>query len=200
MSVLTTDLPVSALKHETGRLFVRRRLTNFGLPLLVLVYLAYVFVAFDVAGLYQSASWKNGRTLVADSYSYKTHVTRDNRTADVSIAIEGERKGAYPEGHSPDWVTPGETTIIDLEDGHVVRFGPETVEYDIPGYGTVRATPSRSAGVRAELPAGEVPDWINMSKNRLAITTDAGRLTVTRNRSEVFRYFTGWELFLVHAG
>ena len=29
----------------------------------------------------------------------------------------------------------------------------------------------------------------------MAITTDAGRLTVTRNRAEVFRYFTGWELF-----
>jgi len=59
----------------------------------------------------------------------------------------------------------------------------------------VRATPSRSAGVQAELPAGEVPDWINVSKNRLAIKTEAGRLTVTRNRAEVFRYFTGWELF-----
>jgi len=34
-----------------------------------------------------------------------------------------------------------------------------------------------------------------MSKNRITVTTEAGRLTVTRNRSEVFRYFTGWELF-----
>ncbi|GAB5431568.1 MAG: hypothetical protein EpisKO_09380 [Epibacterium sp.] len=40
-----------------------------------------------------------------------------------------------------------------------------------------------------------MPEWINLSKNRLAITTDAGRLTVTRNRAEVFRYFYGWELF-----
>ena len=92
-------------------------------------------------------------------------------------------------------MTLGETTVIDLEDGHIVRFGPETVEYDIPGYGIVRATPTRSAGVQAELPAGDVPEWISVSKNRLTVTTDAGRLTVTRNRSEVFRYFTGWELF-----
>lgn len=27
------------------------------------------------------------------------------------------------------------------------------------------------------------------------LRTDAGRLTMTRNRAEVFRYFTGWELF-----
>jgi len=195
MSTFATDLTVDELKAEADRLFSRKRLTNFGLPALVLVYLIYVFFAFDVPGLAGRANWENGKTLVSDSYSYKTHVERDNRNAEVSVAIEGERKGQYPEGMSPDWVTFGETTVIDLEDGHVVRFGPETVEYDIPGYGTVRATPTRSAGVQAELPPGEVPDWINMSKNRLAITTDAGRLTVTRNRSEVFRYFTGWELF-----
>ncbi|NOD62451.1 MULTISPECIES: phosphonate ABC transporter, permease protein PhnE [unclassified Ruegeria] len=195
MSTFATNLTVDELKAEADRLFSRKRLVNFGLPALVLVYLVYVFFAFDVPGLAARANWENGKTLVSDSYSYKTHVERDNRTGEVSAAIEGERKGAYPEGQAPDWVTLGETTVIDLEDGHVVRFGPETVEYDIPGYGTVRATPSRSAGVQAELPAGDVPDWINVSKNRLAIKTDAGRLTVTRNRSEVFRYFTGWELF-----
>ncbi|NOD89725.1 MULTISPECIES: phosphonate ABC transporter, permease protein PhnE [unclassified Ruegeria] len=195
MSTFATNLTVDELKAEADRLFSRKRLMNFGLPALVLVYLVYVFFAFDVPGLAARANWENGKTLVSDSYSYKTHIERDNRTGEVSAAIEGERKGAYPEGQAPDWVTLGETTVIDLEDGHVVRFGPETVEYDIPGYGTVRATPSRSAGVQAELPAGDVPEWINVSKNRLAIKTDAGRLTVTRNRSEVFRYFTGWELF-----
>lgn len=195
MSTFATNLTIYELKTEADRLFIRKRLTNFGLPALVLAYLAYVFFAFDVPGLAERANWENGKTLVADSYSYKTHVTRDNRTGEVSAAIEGERKGAYPEGEAPEWVSLGDSTVIDLENGHIVRFGPETVEYDIPGYGTVRATPNRSAGVQAELPAGEVPDWINVSKNRMAITTDAGRLTVTRNRSEVFRYFNGWELF-----
>lgn len=195
MSTFATDLNVDELKTEVDRMFSRKRLVNFGLPALVLIYLAYVFFAFDVSGLAGRANWENGKTLVADSYSYKTHVTRDNRDGDVSVAIEGERKGSYPDGQAPDWVALGETTVVDLKDGHIVRFGPETVEYDIPGYGTVRATPTRAAGVQAELPTDKVPDWINVSKNRMAITTDAGRLTVTRNRSEVFRYFTGWELF-----
>ncbi len=195
MSTFATNLTVDDLKAEADRIFNRKRLVNFGLPALVLAYLAYVFFAFDVPGLAAQANWKNGKTLVSDSYSYKTHIERDNRTGDVSAAIEGERKGAYPEGQAPDWVTLGETTVIELEDGHVVRFGPETVEYDIPGYGTIRATPTRSVGVQAELPAGDVPEWISVSKNRLTVYTDAGRLTVTRNRSEVFRYFTGWELF-----
>lgn len=195
MTVVEADFSAATVKQDMSRLFLRKKLFNLGLPALVLVYLAYVFFAFDVPGLWERASLENARTLVSDTYSYKTHVTRDNRDASVSVAIEGERKGTYPAGESPDWVSLGEVTVIDLEGGHQVRFGPESVEYEIPGYGVVRATPSRSKGVQAELPAGEVPEWISHSKNRLAIKTEAGRLTVTRNRSEVFRYFTGWELF-----
>ena len=52
-----------------------------------------------------------------------------------------------------------------------------------------------SRGVEAEFPDGPLPKWINQSKNRIAITTEAGRLSITRNRAEVFRYFNGWELF-----
>jgi len=197
MTVIATDPGTGAegLKARADELFRRKRLMNFGLPALVLAYLTYVFFAFDVPGLYERASLDNARTLVADSYSYKTHVTRDNRSGAVSVAIEGERKGTYPEGTGPDWVSLGDTTVVDLGQGHIVEFGPETVQYDIPGYGMVRATPTRVKGVQAELPEGETPDWISVSKNRLAIKTEAGRLTVTRNRAEVFRYFTGWELF-----
>ncbi len=195
MTTFDTNLTTEMLKAEADRLFTRKRLLNFGLPLLVFAYLTYVFFAFGVLDLYGKANWKNGKTLVADSYSYKTHVTRDNRNAAVTVAIEGERKGAYPEGMSPEWVELGETTVIDLEDGHIVTFGPKTITYEVPGYGVIKATPTRRQGVQAELPTEVVPEWINLSKNRLAITTDAGRLTVTRNRSEVFRYFTGWELF-----
>ncbi|WP_420005234.1 phosphonate ABC transporter, permease protein PhnE [Arenibacterium sp. LLYu02] len=191
----TWDINSGPLKGEMQRLFVRKRVMNFAIPALVLAYLTYVFFAFDVPGLWERASIDNAKTLVSDTYSYKTHVTRDNRNGEVTFSVEGERKGEYPAGKSPAWVTPGETTVIDLEDGHVVRFGPESVEYDIPGYGLVTATPTKTQGVVVTLPEGPVPEWVSVSKNRLAIATDAGRLTVTRNRAEVFRYFLGWELF-----
>ena len=194
MTTISTELSLSDRKQATQQLFQKKKLINFGLPMIVLLYLTYVFVAFDISGLWDKVNVKNARTLVSDSYSYKTHVTRDNRTASVSVAIEGERKGRYPDGEAPNWVSLGDTTTIDLDNGHLVHFGPEIIEYDVPGYGLVTAKPGRT-GVNADLPAGPVPDWINASKNRLAITTDAGRLTVTRNRTEVFRYFAGWELF-----
>lgn len=194
MREITATGDVLDLKSQIDTVFGRKKLLAFGLPVLIVLYLTYIFFAFDIPGLFGRLNIENGRTLVADSYSYKTHVTRDNRNAEVSVAIEGERKGTYPAGTGPDWVRFGETTEIDLENGYLVRFGPKTVTFDIPGYGQVAATPGRS-GVQAVFPDGDIPDWINVSKNRLAITTDAGRLSVTRNRSEVFRYFTGWELF-----
>ncbi|MFU1478265.1 phosphonate ABC transporter, permease protein PhnE [Roseovarius sp. C7] len=189
-----TVATLAAMKTEADRRFHRKKLWAFALPTVVLVYLAFIFVSFDMAGVLGRSSAENAKTLVADSYSYKTHVSRDNRNGAVEIAIEGERKGAYPEGTAPDWVALGDTTVIDLGDGHVVTFGEEMVGYDIPGYGTVTARPGRQ-GVQAEFPPGDLPEWINASKNRATITTDAGRLTITRNRTEVLRYFTGWELF-----
>ena len=192
MTTLNTNTNIGL---QAERIFARKRMIAFGIPALILAYLTYVFFAFNVPGLIERADGDNARALVADTYSHKVHVTRDNRNGAVSVAIEGEKKGRYPEGQSPEWVTLGETTVIDLGGGHIVTYGPETITYDVPGYGKITATPSRSKGVVQTYPTAEIPDWINASKNRMAITTEAGRLTVTRNRTEVFRYFVGWELF-----
>lgn len=191
----TLDANVS-LQAQTKRLFARKRLIALAVPAVILAYLTYIFFAFNIAGLVERADAENARALIADTYSHKVHVTRDNRNGAVSIAFEGEKKGRYAEGTSPEWVTlDGDITTIDLGDGHIITYGPETVTYDVPGYGLIKATPSRSKGVVQEYPTDEIPEWINASKNRMAITTEAGRFTVTRNRTEVFRYFTGWELF-----
>lgn len=184
---------IVAQKTQAEALFWRKRLIALGLPMVILAYFAYIFVVFDVMGLVRDLRVDNARALVADSYSYKTHVARDNRSGDIRIAIEGERKGEYAPGTAPGWVTLGPQMVVDLEDGHVVTFTETGVLYDIPGYGVISAEPSRR-GVQTNL-SGDLPEWINLSKNRLTVTTPAGRLTVTRNRTEVFRYFGGWELF-----
>lgn len=191
-----TPVTVTDLRERTERLIRRKRMVALAFPAVIAAYLVYIFFAFDVASLWAKANTDNARTLVSDMVSYKTHITRDNRSGDVTYAIEGEKKGRYPEGMSPSWVSQsGDTTIVDLGDGHIVTYGPETITYDVPGYGQITATPSLRKGVVQTFPDGDLPDWINSSKNRLAITTDAGRVTVTRNRAEVFRYFYGWELF-----
>ena len=193
-----TMIDTADLKGGADRLMARKRMWAFALPAMVLVYLGYVFFAFGVPELIRKADGANARALVADTYSHKVHITRDNRNLEVRAAIEGESKGRYPEGEAPEWVALGETTtVIDLGDGHVVTYGPgKFVSYIVPGYGEITAFgEGNTGGIGAVLPTNDVPEWINVSRNRLAVTTDAGRLTVTRNRTEVFRYFLGWELF-----
>ena len=193
MSMVALD----TLKADADAVMSRKRLAAFSIPVAILAYLTYVFFAFGVPELIQKASAANARTLVADIYSHKVHVARDNRSGAVEVAIEGENKGTYPDGESPDWVDLGETTVIDLGDGHVVTYLPDNngVTYDVPGYGLMSFEVSRSQGVIQNYPTEEIPEWINASKNRVAITTDSGRLSITRNRTETFRYFVGWELF-----
>ncbi len=187
-------MTATTLQMNTVAQFSRKKRMTMAVPLVILAYLAYIFVSFDVAGLGERMNINTARTLVSDPYSYKTHVTQNNRNGGLSISIEGESKGAYPNGTAPDWVTLGQdSTLVDLGKGHLITLGAQ-VSYDIPGYGVITARPD-GTGVNAVFPAGELPSYINASKNRVMINTEAGRLTITRARAEVFKYSLGWELF-----
>ena len=194
MTTVTTDV-ITDLKGRADTLFLRKRLLGFALPAAVLVYLAYIFFAFDIPGLADRANLDNGKTLIRDSYSYKTHVTLDNRSGDITYAIEGERKGTYPDGMRPDWVSDRDgMTVVDLGRGNSVQFAQGFARIVQQDGLTVTARPGRD-GVNADLPAGPLPDAISASKNRLMVTLPDARVTVTRNRIEVFKYAFGWELF-----
>jgi phosphonate transport system permease protein len=189
-------LSLEPVKASADAIFRRKRLTAYAVPAIIIAYLAYIAIAFDVVGLTQRASMENAAILASDSWSYKTHITRDNRRGGTSYAIEGERKGAYPDGTRPAWVTGDEEVelVIDLEDGHTVRFLPDNaVTFDVPDFGVIEA--QLVDGSLITNLTEPVPDWINLSDQRMTVTTDAGRLTMTRSRTEVFRYFPGWELF-----
>ena len=97
-----TATELSLTKHNADKLFGRKRLIGFGIPAVIFAYLIYVFFAFDVPGLAGRANLDNAVTLASDSWSHKVHVTRDNRSGEISYAVEGERKGRYPDGLRPD--------------------------------------------------------------------------------------------------
>lgn len=188
-TVKTIESYPAAFAHQR-----RKSITIFSVLVALVAYMIYLYVAFDISGLAQKASLDKAKLLVKDSYSYKVHVTRDNRNGSVEVKVEGESKGAYPENTAPNWIELGETTTIDLGNGHSVEYRPKEIVYSVPDFGVITATASRK-GVEAVIPEKEFPGNINQSKNRLAITTESGRLTITRNKTEVFRYFNGWELF-----
>ena len=197
---LQPDFTADQARSRAAALIARKRLAALLMPVLLLVYGIYVFFAFDIMGLADRARMDNARILVADSYSHKVHVTRETRRNAVEVLVEGEAKGRYENGLLPDWVQGAtwDDTTIDLGRDHVVRFGPDRlVTYDMPGFGQI-VLQFDGEKVRASFPGfapGESPEWANVSDSRVAITTPAGRVNVTRSKDEVFRYFFGWELF-----
>ncbi|QFU09565.1 Phosphate-import permease protein PhnE [Rhodobacteraceae bacterium THAF1] len=189
-----TAIDLETTRFATANLFKRKRLKAVGLLGVVILYLTYVFFAFDVPGLAGRANLNNAVTLASDSWSYKVHVTRDNRSDETTYAVEGERKGEYPEGQRPDWVSGEDVLTIDLGADHIVRYLPDArTEVEIPGFPLI-AVQAEGRTLVTNLP-DEVPDWISASDRRIGITTPEGRITMTGSRTEVFNYFPGWELF-----
>ena len=93
-----------ALKTAATARTKQKMLLSFAALAGVVIYFIYIAIVFDVLSLSQRANWTNARTLVADSYSYKTHITKSNRGAEgITAAIEGEKKGRYPDGVLPEW-------------------------------------------------------------------------------------------------
>jgi len=189
-----TAIDLKVTKLEAEMLFFRKRVVGFFIPAVIAVYLAYIFFAFDLPGLAQRANMDNAVTLASDSWSHKVHVTRDNRSSEITYSVEGERKGSYPDGMRPDWVSGEDIITIDLGGDHVVRYLPDNrTEIEIPGFPLIEVQ-AEGRALTSNLP-DDLPDWISASSRRIGITTPEGRITMTGARTEVFNYFPGWELF-----
>ncbi|MEP4638791.1 MAG: phosphonate ABC transporter, permease protein PhnE, partial [Yoonia sp.] len=104
------------------------------------------------------------------------------------------RKGTYPDGERPAWVSGDDVITIDLGADHIVRYLPDNrTEIDVPGFPLIEVQ-AEGRTLTSNLP-DDLPDWISASDRRIGITTDEGRITLTGARTEIFNYFAGWELF-----
>lgn len=189
-----TSIDLDATKFQAVRLFQRKRMIGFAIPAVIAAYLAYIFFAFDLPGIAGRANLDNAVTLASDSWSHKVHVTRNNRSGEITYAVEGERKGTYPDGMRPDWVSGDDVITIDLGGDHIVRYLPDNrTEIDIPGFQLIEVQ-AEGRSLNTNLPE-DLPEWISASNRRIGISTPEGRITMTGARTEVFNYFPGWELF-----
>ena len=184
----------SLLATQVTRRFDDKRRVAFAVPAAIIAYLLYAAISFDVMGLAQRARMHNAVILLSDFISHKTHVTRDNRSGEVVVAIEGENKGTYPAGMLPEWVTQQDgVTTIDLGTGHIVTYTDGAAQFIVPSYGNITITEVNGKPV---LDAPQpIPDWISVSVNKVSVTTDAGRFNYSRNKVETFKYQLGWELW-----
>jgi phosphonate transport system permease protein len=186
----------ASLAEEAHRLVRNRMRLAFALPVVVLAYFAYTWVAFDVTALFAKANPERMGLLAVDSVFHKVHVEENLRRGGVTMAVEGERTATWRANTAPDWVTrQGDTTIVDLGAGHVVEMAGRDIRFTVPSYGIIAITVTDSA-VLAELPPGPVPDWITGNDAKFDARPDfTRRLQVSRAKTEVHRYFFGWENF-----
>lgn len=195
MSMSEATLPLDLRKSDAVRRLDRKRMIAIAVPATILLYLLYIAISFDLAGLAGRARMDNAKILLADMVSHKVHVTLDKRVGETVVTIEGENKGTYRNDQWPDWVAAeGASTVTQLGDGSVVRFDPDAIRLDVAGHG-VMTIRQDSSGIAIEAPESPLPDWINASSARVTVMLPDGRLTVTKTRAEAFRYFGGWELF-----
>lgn len=174
--------------------FRRKSRIAVAIPMIVLAYLIYAAIAFDLGGLMSRVRLDNAQPLLSDFWSYKIHVTRVNRSGKTLVTIEGDARDAFSAANMPPWVKiTGDVTVIDLGRGHLITYDPAGAHYDVPGYGTLFITPRDG---RLALTAPQpVPDWINVSDNRISVETSAGKFSYSRSKVETLRYFPGWEEF-----
>lgn len=178
------------------QLIGRKRLFSLTIPAVLLAYLVYTFISFDIPGLAGRARWDNGALLLQDFWSYKTQVTRNNRRdGDISVSIEGMRNATFTAEQEPDWVqtrSDGGRDVTLPHDNFVM----------IAGNGDVTLTTAERSylirptedGIEANIP--NAPDNFSISDKRFGAVLDAGaRLTVTKSKTEIFRRTAGWELF-----
>ena len=90
---MTTNTLSLNLAQSVTASFARKRRIAIAVPLAILAYLIYAAISFDLASLAQRARFDNAAILLSDFWSHKTHVTRDNRSGELTVAIEGEGKG-----------------------------------------------------------------------------------------------------------
>ena len=182
--------------NDVHKIVRRRSLMIIAGTLAILVYLAYVFVAFDVFGLIAKSQPMRATLLATDAVAHKVHVTKflrgDPKTV---VAVEGERTATYET--PPEWVRMSDDIVfIDLGGGYHVEIKGKQLIMEIPDYGLIRASVS-GKGVETHLPEGQSPpEWLRSTSAKFdARPTISKRVQMSRTRVEVHRYFMGWENF-----
>ena len=192
---VSPDPDRAALEQEVRRRVDGRKWLLIGLLAATFAYLAYAWVVFDVTRLLATAEARNMVLLGTDAVMHKVHVVRDNRRdGGFVVAIEGERTATYQT--PPEWVRLGDDRAdIDLGDGFEATIDGAVTNFFVPNYGTITIT-ALADGVRWEIPDGPVPDWLRLNERKVdARPTISQRVQVTRSKTEVHRYFYGWENF-----
>jgi len=189
-ALATPSLPTQILQGMRAKSRVA-----LGALALVIAYLIYAAISFDIAGLAARLRPDNATALLQDFVSYRTTINRDNRSGQTIVAIEGDARDSFPPDHLPSWVTrDGDTTVIDLGRGHIVTYDTAGARYNVPGYGLIDIKPQPDGNLTLTAPQ-PLPDWISATDTRVQVKTGQGTFSYSRSKVETARRSAGWEEF-----
>jgi len=228
MTTMTLDSQASRLRRTHGEVIRKSRMAAFW-PLtslgIVLGYLVYAWIAFDVSGVFGAADWNRGVLLSRDSFHHKYQVSYSARQDEVSVTVEGDRN--TEQDPLPSWVTTdGDRYRVSLGGRHIVTFATGRLDYTAPDGSTYAARVTKDGvhvnGYRAFLDddnqyryvpeeqsgnanaldmaemvkRGILPEGSSFAPTKFEYAPDFYKtMRVTRAQILVQRYFFGWEYF-----
>jgi len=201
MSTTVDQAAYEAIQTDIDKAAGRHRLLFWGVMAVIMAYLAFSWVQFDIGSL--AKKWKPERAalFVLDTYAHKDHVTTRWASLDkVVISFEGGHRHIYDP--KPDWYADNGA------DGRVVTFGnggkvillADSVELDWPGENEIYRFELNSNGkpfvVGYQDRLDELPGWIRQTANKVEIRPSLfERLQVGTRKIEAHRYKVGWAYF-----
>ncbi|MEM8630416.1 MAG: phosphonate ABC transporter, permease protein PhnE [Pseudomonadota bacterium] len=167
----------------------------------ILTYLAFSWVQFDIGSVREK--WRPDRAalFVLDTYAHKDHVTmRWNTPDEVQVAFEGGHRQVYDP--KPEWFVEADDggRVINFANGGTVIYHDDFVTMDWPGEDEVYRFELNADGkpyvVGYEGRADELPEWMRPTENKVEIRPSLyERLQVGTLKVEVHRYEVGWKYF-----
>ena len=218
-----TSAPLDALRAQADKAAARYRWAVFGVFGVVLAYLAFSFVHFDLANVARKWSPDRASLFLLDSYAHKDHVEmRWTKPDEVEVSFEGGHRYVYDP--APDWFIDlgGDRGKVVTFEGHegTITFFRDRIEManwrDRDETFVFRRTPAlnddgtprtSSGGRPAYAPYVEgyrtpeaiatLPDWIRVTENKVEVRPSLyERLQVYGTKVEIHRYALGWKYFL----
>ncbi len=201
MTMTLDETRFEALQGQVDRHAGRNRLWFWSAAVVILAYLAFSWVQFDIGSLRDK--WRPDRAalFVLDTYAHKDHITmRWSEPDEIRVAFEGGHRQVYDP--KPEWFTDdtdggrtvtfgngGEVTFYDKE--VTLNWPDQTEEFVF----TLNAD-GKPFVVGYENRLEDLPEWIRQTENKIEIRPSLfERVQVGTNKVEAHRYEVGWAYF-----
>lgn len=201
MSSATEPTTFEQIEAAVDHADSRYRYWFFGALVVILTYLAFSWVQFDIGSVRDK--WRPDRAalFVLDTYAHKDHVTmRWSDPSEIRVAFEGGHRQVYDP--KPDWFSE------DADGGRTVTYGnggkatfyTDYITLDWPGQDEIFEFRLGSDGkpyvVGYENRIDALPDWMRQTENKIEIRPSLfERLQIGTIRAEAHRYEVGWKYF-----